>query len=306
MTDHEIETLLGSWDFNQAAFPNSVTNPTVGNFADALETDGLELQTLRKLRETRETEIGLLWKLLQIRARRLSTQMVSADADSSQNPVVDPTQEPLPPSAQQILLHGVENVVTNDSLLLLQSDDAIPSSVRGNSREATFEIPRFAEFPTSLSDSTLESADSSTFVHYSYEPASDDQGIRSDGNCSLTPTLTFLSVTDNEGEASTTVSFVNQADPEADRTAAPSSETQTTQVPVPTSESAIVRPKRRRRSFLDLPGVDCFPSNEQVSNFRRGKRRCTDEQRENIKAVRKHGACLNCREGKRQVGYILV
>jgi len=294
-----METFLGSWLLDQAAFPDSLPNSSVGNVADALEADAQEIQTLLELQRTREKrmgllqrfhekEIGLLQQLYQIRAGRQSSQ------------------EPLPPFAQHMMLPDVETVVTIGSLLSPQPDNAIPNFVGGDSGEATFfEIPRFADLPSNLSDSTNESANDSTFVQYSYEPASDDRGIHSDGNCSLTSTLTFPPVTGNEGEASTTVSFVNQTEPAADCTTASSFESPKTQVPVLASESAIIRPNRRL-SGLDLPGVDCFSSNKQISNFRKAKRQCTDEERENFKAVRKYGACLSCREGKRQVSYIML
>ena len=298
LTNHEI---MGPWLFGPTALPDPATNPTI---ADALEADALELETLLKLQEaqlelrkTREKEIGLLRRLFQIRAGRHATQIVPPDADSNRNPVFDPSQELLPSFAQQIILPGAENVVTNSSLLPLHS---------GDSGEATL-FGSFVELPSNLSDSTLETADDLNFAHYSHEPTSDDQGIRSDGNYSLTSTLTFPPVTDNEGESSTNVFLVNPAETAADRIDAPSSESQTTQaVPVPSAESVIVRPKRRR-SVLDLPWVDCFPSNEKASNFPREKRPYTDEERENMKVVKKlGGACLSCRVGKRQVGYVFV
>jgi len=286
LTNHET---MGPWLFSPTA------DPTILNVAgaDAQELESLlKLQeTLLELRKTREIR-----RLFQIRAGRHASQIVPPDAGSNRNPVFDPSQELLPSFAQQIILPGAENVVTNSSLLPLHS--------AGDSREATL-FGSFVELPSNLSDSTLESSDDLNFVHYSHEPTSDDQGIRPDGNYSLTSTLTFPPVAhNNEGESSTNVFLVNQAETTADRIDAPSSESQTIQaVPVPSSESVTVGHKRRH-SVLDLPGVNCFPSNE-TSNFPREKRPCTDKERENINAVKKlGGACLSCREGKRQVSYL--
>ena len=275
----EIEGVLGPWLLDQAVFPDSVINPTILNAADALE-----LETLQELQKTREKEIGLLRRLFQIRAGRSSPPDAYLSLNN-RNPVIDSTQEPLPPFPQQIVFSGAENVVTNGSLPPFQFDVAIPNSVRGPSN----------------SDSTL---DDSSFVPYGYETASDDRGIHSDGNHPL-PSLTALPpVTNNGGETSTAVSLVNQAETSVGRTAAPASESQATKVPVPRSESTVLRSKRLH-SVLDLPGFDCFPSNEQASNFHREKRPCTNEERQNIKAVKKlGGACFSCREGKRRVSYI--
>lgn len=309
LANHEIEGILGPWLMGQTAFPNSFTHPTTSNGANALDADALELRTLLELQETRQKEIELLRQLLQIRAGRQATQLVRADADSHRNRGLDPTQKLVQSLAHQMILPGVGNVATNGSLPPIPSDGAIPNSVCGDSGQAPpLEFPPFVEHPSNLSDSTIESADDSNFAHYSYEPASEDQGIRSDRNCSLISNLAFPPITDNEGEASTTVFLVNQAETAADHTATDhtatsSSESPTAQIPVPSSESVIVRSKRRH-SVLEIPGVDCFPSNEQTSNFPREKRPCTYEERENIKAVKKvGGACLNCRDGKRRVSH---
>ena len=199
---------------------------------------------------------------------------------------------------------GAENAVTYDSLLPLQVDYAPPNSVRGDSTEAwLFEIPRFTELPSDPLASTLKGVDESNLVHYSWRSASDD--MWSDGNYSLTSPFTSPSVANNEIEVSKTVFPLNETETAADRVAAPSSEDQTTQMPVPSSESIILVPKKRR-SVSVRSGLPRSASNEQVSNSRREKRNRTKEELDNSEEVNGLIAGFRCRLGNGWVSYILL
>lgn len=256
-----------------------------------------------------QTAAELQWQLLQraaelqrqrlqIRTERQWTQIVPADNNShgNQNYVVDPFQEPPLLLDWQIIPAADTNDLPPPFQFVNVPGDLLPTN-QGDSTEARpFETPRRTiEHSFGFPDSTFEGVDDAELGNHNYEPANDG-GISSVVDYSLTFSSTFpFDQSVNETEAA------------ANRIAAPSPENQTTQVRGPRPESLTLAPKRRR-SVPDQLGFGYFIGNEQAfeqaSHLHRANRAPTKEEHDNTEAVKRIGACLNCKGAKKRVSCI--
>ena len=236
-------------------------------------------------------------QLLQIRTERQWTQIVPADNDphGNQNYVVDPFQEPPLLLDWQIIPAADTNDLPPPFQFVNVPGDLLPTN-QGDSTEARpFETPRTIEHSFSFPDSTFEGVDDAELGNHNYEPANDG-GISSAVDYSLMFSSTFPSDQN-----------VNETEAAANRIAAPSPENQTTQVRGPQPESLTLAPKRRR-SVPDQLGFGYFIGNEQAfeqaSHLHRANRAPTKEEHDNTEAVKRIGACRNCKGQKKRVSCI--
>lgn len=258
-------------------------------------TDEQEAEIELELARTFQRVGELQWQLLQIRTERQRPQIVPADSIShdNQNHSADLFQEPPLLLDWQITPTADTSDLPPPLQFVNMPGDLLPIRQGDSTQARRFEPPwRTTELP-----SNFEGVDNGELGNYTYVPANDG-GISPTVDYSLTfsSTLPF-----DQG--------VDDAEPAAGRIAAPSPANQTTQVPSPRPESPTLAPKRHC-SVPDQRGFGWFIGNEQVFeqafNLRRANRIPTQEEHDKTEAVKRIGACHNCKSAKKRVSCTLL